>query len=633
LQPTRCRGDRERQQAVASSELRHPVSSGTFSAWIINIPQNLIAINLDATYAWDNEGRMTSLGYPADQNGNAGSTDTYTYDAMGRLSSMGATWNPDGTLATFNGQTRTYNSLGQLTQITGQMFNGQGYFTGINMQYNYVAGQNNGRISSTVDGVTGETVNYTYDSLNRLATAASTNGAWGNAYTYDGWGNLTAKTITQGTAPTYSANPDPSRNGGPDPTVVDPTLDVEGRTIAQAVPQGASSPAWTYDPAGKMVFYLNGQWTTTADRVGDTTTSEACEFRFYGITGQRLGRYTCSYSRWNGNPNQFNYTKVEEEHKTAGILTGWGGKAVTTDRLGSIRADGSGGTYSYYPYGEVKTAPSGQTGLFADLEDPVRVYDSNGARFTRPDPLGIKAADPGNPATWNRFVYANGDPINFYDPPGTNAMMPGYCDIESNCGISIYGNNYVVNGGGGGGGIVGQTAQGYVQSVYDAYVEMVNQAMDAAAARMAQPPDPNCVQDAISTAAGNVGLNLGDFTGVGVQIVGTANGTGGTYGETELNLTGSVDAVAALEQQMCNLGFYNNGGMNGGCLNNNSWLVGTPHSGYSGNFRSSGLTNSVQVNTGTALGANGQLIGIAQIDVDPYNPAASGLVPIFETTG
>ncbi len=400
------------------------VGSGAFSAWIINIPQNLIAINLDATYAWDNEGRMTSLGYPADQNGNAGSTDTYTYDAMGRLSSMGATWNPDGTLATFNGQTRSYNSLGQLTQITGQMFNGQNYFTAINMQYNYVAGQNNGRISSTVDGVTGETVNYTYDSLNRLATAASTNGAWGNAYTYDGWGNLTAKTITQGTAPTYSANPDPSRNGGPDPTVVDPQLDVEGRPITIS-PSYSTPPAWTYDPAGKMVFYLSGQGNTTTDRTGSTTTSEACEFRFYGITGQRLGRYTCSYSSWNGNPNQFNYTKVEEEHKTAGILTGWGGKAVTTDRLGSIRADGSGGTYSYYPYGEVKTAPSGQTGLYADLEDPVRVYDSNGARFTRPDPSYLNV-DLTNPVSWNRFAYVNGDPINFNDPSG---LLASICDL------------------------------------------------------------------------------------------------------------------------------------------------------------------------------------------------------------
>ena len=155
---------------------------------------------------------MTSLQYPADQNGNPGPTDTYTYDAMGRLSNYGATWNPDGTLATFNGQS---------------------YFTAMDMQYIYPAGQNNGRISQTVDNVGGETVNYTYDTLNRLATATATatGGNWGESYSYDGWGNLNGKTPTAGTAPVYSANPDPSRNGGPDPTVVDSQLDVESHQI------------------------------------------------------------------------------------------------------------------------------------------------------------------------------------------------------------------------------------------------------------------------------------------------------------------------------------------------------------------------------------------------------------------
>ncbi|PWU04124.1 MAG: hypothetical protein C5B51_17445 [Terriglobia bacterium] len=41
----------------------------------------------------------------------------------------------------------------------------------VDMGYSYTAGQNNGRTSQSTDGVVGETVNYTYDSLNRLATA------------------------------------------------------------------------------------------------------------------------------------------------------------------------------------------------------------------------------------------------------------------------------------------------------------------------------------------------------------------------------------------------------------------------------------------------------------------------------
>jgi hypothetical protein len=56
---------------------------------------------------------MTSLTGPSN-----GPVETYTYDAMGRLSTGGATYGPAGELLTFNGVTRTYNTLGQLTRMT-----------------------------------------------------------------------------------------------------------------------------------------------------------------------------------------------------------------------------------------------------------------------------------------------------------------------------------------------------------------------------------------------------------------------------------------------------------------------------------------------------------------------------------
>lgn len=48
---------------------------------------------------------------------------------------------------------------------------------------------------SSTDAVTGENVNYTYDSLNRLIAAATTGTTgvqWGDSYSYDGFGNLTS---------------------------------------------------------------------------------------------------------------------------------------------------------------------------------------------------------------------------------------------------------------------------------------------------------------------------------------------------------------------------------------------------------------------------------------------------------
>jgi YD repeat-containing protein len=56
-------------------------------------------------------------------------------------------------------------------------------------------------VAQTIDGITGETVSYTYDAVNRLATAQTADGSWGDAYTCDGWGNLTQKTVTKGSAP------------------------------------------------------------------------------------------------------------------------------------------------------------------------------------------------------------------------------------------------------------------------------------------------------------------------------------------------------------------------------------------------------------------------------------------------
>ena len=139
-------------------------------------------------------------------------------------------------------------------------------------------------------------------------------------------------------------------------------------------------------------------------------------------------------------------------------------------------------------------------------------------------------------------------------------------------------------------------------------------------------PDPsfaNCVQNAIQTAATNVGLTeVNTFANISVQIVGTTGPNGEVYNETELNLSGGD--VQGLMGQMCQLGFYSNGQ----CSSNNTFLVGSPHTisvgpnagqPFTGNFRSPTLTNSVQVNTNVNTGD-------VQIDVDQYNPASTPIL-------
>ena len=104
---------------------------------------------------------------------------------------------------TYNGATenRTYNNLLQLTRI----------YTGtLDINYAYTAGANNGRMASAT--VSGETVQYTYDSLNRLSRAETTGPTWGQQFVYDGFGNLYQKNVTKGSAPTMSYTVDATTN-------------------------------------------------------------------------------------------------------------------------------------------------------------------------------------------------------------------------------------------------------------------------------------------------------------------------------------------------------------------------------------------------------------------------------------
>src|SRR5260370_20971421 len=192
--------------------------------WLTNFSYSSDAVQFDAAYNWDTEGRMTSLNY--------GPQYQLTYDANGRLGGMSgsdltmtASYGPAGEMLGLSYQgsygqdhyneTRTYNPMLQMTRMTvaGTSFSPT-YTSGtaMDMQYIYTAGQNNGRIVQSVDGAAGETVNYTYDALNRLATAGATNATWGQAFAYDGFGNLTGKTVTQGSAPTLSVSFDPMTN-------------------------------------------------------------------------------------------------------------------------------------------------------------------------------------------------------------------------------------------------------------------------------------------------------------------------------------------------------------------------------------------------------------------------------------
>jgi len=155
-------------------------------------------VNLDTSQTYDN-GRVLTVKYP--DVGSTGPTYTYAYDTMGRPITLtgnnqnvpwvNAQYGLSGELRSLNGETRTYNSRLQLTSVGS-------------MQYTYSPTQNNGQITRQKDLASGEEVTYTYDSLSRLIGAVTTDSPtvtqWGQAFTYDGFGNRTSASVTKGPA-------------------------------------------------------------------------------------------------------------------------------------------------------------------------------------------------------------------------------------------------------------------------------------------------------------------------------------------------------------------------------------------------------------------------------------------------
>ena len=277
--------------ASAFSEMYSYTAAGLMTKKRLRVTRSggRIPGDLDALYTYDGEGKMTSVKYPDtylnDLSLAAGATYTYGFDAMSRPVSLvdnqqnPVTWVSNATYGasnelkvltygTFQTETRQYNSRLQLTQITGQ---------GMNIQYNFPASpNNNGRITSMVDSVSGETVTYGYDALNRLISAnSSLRAGYNQAYSYDGFGNLgsadpnTNRLLGQG----YDANGNMVSSAGMFNYGV---YDVENR-LSSLSPVSGGQEEYVYGPDNKRVSKIRPDGTEVIS--------------FYGVGGQKLGEY------------------------------------------------------------------------------------------------------------------------------------------------------------------------------------------------------------------------------------------------------------------------------------------------------------------------------------------------------
>jgi RHS repeat-associated protein len=400
--------------------------------------------DLNLAYAYNNEGKPTTVTYPTDVYNNTPGYN-YSYDAMMRPQGMtdqgsnsvvsNVQYGAANQLLqmTMGGptETRTYNNMLQLTDIAYSGSPNQ------NIHYTFPSA-NNGKISSQI--LNGENISYVYDSLNRLTSASGdSGGGWGQAYTYDGFGNLTNRTgsgAAQSTTISTPADPATNRLSGygydanGNQLSVGYHYDAENRLV-QANMQGGTMQ-YGYDGQNKRI------WQGTFTNANDPQYLSSDKVSVFGVDGKLIGSYTTMVS-WTNSTTQLPITFPVSATRVyfAGKLLGRG-----QDRLGSIG--------KYYPYGEERNSPplSNDQVKFAtytrdsatgnDYADQ-RYYTSTLGRFTSPDRY-LASGGPNEPGSWNRYSYVGGDPVNFTDrhglfrcgncvedDPDDDQEEPGYC--------------------------------------------------------------------------------------------------------------------------------------------------------------------------------------------------------------
>src|SRR5271165_6872857 len=417
-------------------------------------------LSLTGSWTYNNEGKMTSVTYPSVSNHSG--TYTTSYDGLARPSTLvdnssntwanGVSYGPSNELLSINSESRTYNSLLQLTLITAP---------GFSQQYVYPTnGTDNGKATYQYDLVSGEQVQYAYDSLNRLISAQTTPTSdqnhpsleWGQNFSYDGFGNLYQKNVTQGSAPTlsvtvnaatnqisgygYDSNGNTTYMPGSSPLYMG--YDVENR-MTSATEYSIPQELYAYDPGNRRA------WKGAVNSSGVIT---AEEMYFYDPSGKKLGTYVAQF----GSPGQWIATDLQV-HFGKRRVAHWAGSTINTqvilvnttlDRVGSVRNAGSQSSASaFYPYGEDKgmVAPNDQTKFATYTRDSAtgldyamnRYYSNALGRFMTPDPYRAtrkSVNNPGRPQSWNRYSYTRGDPVNRIDPSGLDDCDPDEPDCR-----------------------------------------------------------------------------------------------------------------------------------------------------------------------------------------------------------
>jgi len=387
------------------------------------ISRTMSGVTYTLRYSYNTAGQIATITYPS------GRVVTESYDPIGRLTQVGT----GGSMIASIG---AYNAAGQILSTTygnGMQgtfgFNTQGQIASIqygssagsilSLAYNY-GPNDDGKILSITDSVTpARSTAYTYDELNRLKIAQTTNltapGTWKLVYHYDRYGNRLSQVPVAGTASMPNSQ-----------LLIDPNTN---RII---------SSGFTYDAAGNTTGDgLHAYAFDAENRI--KTVDGATNFYGYDWAGMRVKK--------NGTLYVYSGPKVIAEYVSGAAAVSpsveyiylkdqmaarIGGGSTTYlygDHLSTRNeADGTGAvvrTAGLFPYGDVwyETGVNDKWKFTTYERDAESGLDYAMARYDSPAlgrfmSVDSAAASPTDPQTFNRYPYAGDDPINRRDPSG-----------------------------------------------------------------------------------------------------------------------------------------------------------------------------------------------------------------------
>ncbi len=407
-----------------------------------------VAKTISTTYNLD--GSTNAITYPT----GSGSVVAYTYNAAGHLTQVKDTvhnvtylqstsYAPPGelALATYGSvkETSIFNNRLQpcwYYATTGTQLAGSTACTGtataanvLDLKYNFGLGSNdNSDVQSlTNDKDSNRSVSYTYDALNRIASAVTPNTDcstlssgitknWGENFTIDAWGNLTNRTVTKCSAEPlgvvaltnnrlsgfgYDAAGNMTSNGS-----ATYTYDGESRL------KTAAGVTYTYDGDGNRVIKSNGTEYWGAGPLLESDGSGTFQREFIFAGGRRIARRDLP----NGGLHYY-------------FTDNLGSSDVVTTSTGTIQNQSD-----YYPYGGERVynlVVTNQNYKFTGKErDSESGLDDFGARFNTsslgrfmtPDwaarPTALPYAVYGDPQSLNLYGYVRNDPVSRVDADG-----------------------------------------------------------------------------------------------------------------------------------------------------------------------------------------------------------------------